>query len=139
MRVIKRILLLFFISAAAACQNAVQPIVTDGRYDVVVLQQGPTSVGVNRDTLRLAAKYFDSVIRHAGGLPALYSVWPTADRLVDFDRATESYMLVAQDVDVMHLPAGETWRAAWRRDPSLAFYSADGLHTRRLSGPTPLH
>src|SRR4051812_47513565 len=106
--------------------------IAGGGYDVVILQQGPSSVEVNRDTLRLAAKRFAPVIRGAGGLPALLSVWPTSDRLVDFDRATESYQIAAADVNGMHIPGGETWRAAWRRNPALAFYSPDGLH------PTPL-
>jgi hypothetical protein len=105
-----------------------QKVISDGHYDVVVMQQGPTSVGLNRDTLRLAAKNFNPIIRAAGGIPALYSVWPTIDRQQDFDQATQSYALAAQDVNGMHFPAGETWRAAWRRDPTLQFYSADGLH-----------
>ena len=105
-----------------------QRIISGGHFDVVIMQQGPTSVGLNRDTLRLAAKNFDPIIRAAGGIPALYSVWPTIDRQQDFDQATQSYALAAQDVNGMHFPAGETWRAAWRRNPSLQFYSADGLH-----------
>jgi hypothetical protein len=62
----------------------------------------------------------------------MLAVWPTSDRLVDFDRATESYRLAAADVGGLMIPSGEVWRAAWRRDPTLAFYSPDGLH------PSPL-
>lgn len=105
-----------------------QHIIAAGHYDVVVMQQGPTSVGLNRDTLRLAAKLFDPLIRAGGGFPALYSVWPTIDRPQDFDSATQSYLLAAQDVNGMHFPGGETWRAAWRRNPNFQFYAADGLH-----------
>ena len=32
----------------------------------------------------------------------------------------------------MLFPGGEVWRAAWRRDASLAFYSPDGLHPSAL-------
>lgn len=110
----------------------VQKVIADGHYDVVVLQQGPSSVEVNRDTLRLAAKLFAPGIRSAGGMPALLSVWPTIDRPQDFDRATASYQLAAQDVNGMHFPGGETWRAAWRRSANLAFYSGDGLHPSAL-------
>ena len=91
---------------------------------MVVLQQGPSSVEVNRDTLRLAAKLFAPLIRAAGGVPAMLAVWPTSDRLVDFDRATESYRLAAADVGGMMIPSGEVWRAAWRRDPTLALLFA---------------
>jgi hypothetical protein len=108
----------------------VQRLIADGHYDVVALQQGPTSVEINRDTLRLAARLFNPGIRAAGGLPALLSVWPTIGRQQDFDRSTESYRIAAQDVHGMMFPGGEVWRAAWRRDPSLQamLYSPDGLH-----------
>jgi len=109
-----------------------QPLITKGKYSVVVMQQGPSSVEVNRDTLRLAAKLFAPLIRAAGGVPAMLAVWPTSNRLVDFDRATESYQLAAADVGGMMIPSGEVWRAAWRRNPNLAFYSSDGLHPSAL-------
>lgn len=51
---------------------------------------------------------FAQVIRDAGGLPAVLSVWPTIGRQVDFDRATQSYQLAAGDVNDMHIPGGET-------------------------------
>jgi len=107
-------------------------LIANGHYDVVVMQQGPSSVAVNRDTLRLAVGYFASLIRDGGGVPALFAVWPTADRQVDFDRASESYRLAAQDVGAMLFPGGETWRAAWSRSPTLQLYSADGLHPTAL-------
>ncbi|MDB4878374.1 MAG: hypothetical protein JWM41_4820 [Gemmatimonadetes bacterium] len=106
-------------------------LVAGRHYDLVVLQQGPSSVAVNRDTLRIAASLFAPLIRSGGGMPAMLAVWPTIDRLQDFDRATESYSLAAKEVRGYMLPGGEVWRAAWRRDPSLLFYS-DGLH------PSPL-
>jgi len=107
-------------------------LIANGHYDVVVMQQGPSSVAVNRDTLRLAVGLFAPLIRAAGGVPALFAVWPTSDRQVDFDRASESYRLAAQDVGAMLFPGGETWRAAWSRSPSLQLYSADGLHPTAL-------
>lgn len=110
----------------------VQKLIADNHYDIVVLQQGPSSVQINRDSLRLVAKLFAPVIRKAGGMPALFSVWPTADRAQDFDRATESYQLAADDIGAAMFPGGEVWRAAWRRNPQLQLYSPDGLHPSGL-------
>ena len=50
------------------------------KWDFVVLQQGPSSVDVNRDTLRLATKLFAPSIAKAGARPVLFSAWPTLDR-----------------------------------------------------------
>src|SRR5687767_302639 len=52
----------------------------------VVLQQGPSSVEVNRDTLRLATKLFGDEIARANARAALFSAWPTAARRDDFPR-----------------------------------------------------
>jgi hypothetical protein len=112
--------------------GAAKQLIANGHYDVVVMQQGPSSVAVNRDTLRLAVGLFAPIIRAAGGVPALFAVWPTIDRQVDFDRATESYRLAAEDVGGMLVPGGETWRAAWKRSPSLQLYSPDGLQPSAL-------
>jgi hypothetical protein len=97
-------------------------------WEFVVLQQGPSSVEVNRDTLRLATKLFAPGIAATGGRVALFSVWPTVGRMQDFPRAIESYQLAAADVNGVFLPVATAWLAAWSRDSTLSLYSPDGLH-----------
>lgn len=97
-------------------------------WDVVVLQQGPSALPESRTLLIDYTRRFADEIRAAGATPALYAVWPSRSRFGDFDRASESYRLAAEEVDGMLFPAGEAWRAAWRADADLPLYSADGLH-----------
>lgn len=99
-----------------------------GDWEVVVLQQGPSSLPESRTLLIDYARRFAGEIRAIGGKPALYSVWPSVSRFGDFDRASESYRLAADDIGGILLPAGEAWRAAWRENPDLSLYSPDGLH-----------
>jgi hypothetical protein len=106
--------------------------IAKGGWAFVVLQQGPSSVELNRDTLRLAAKAFASLINQTGGKPALFSAWPTSSRRVDFPRAIESYRLAATDVDGVFLPVASAWLAAWEKDPNLPLYAPDGLHASVL-------
>jgi len=101
--------------------------IAKGGWEWVVLQQGPSSVEVNRDTLRLATKLFSPGIAAVKARPALFSAWPSAARIQDFDRAIESYRLAAADVDGLLLPVAAAWLAAWKRDSSISLY-ADGLH-----------
>jgi len=98
------------------------------RWDIVVLQQGSSALDESRVLLRDWTKKFDVKIRASGARTAMYAVWPLATRQFDFDRVNESYTLAAQDVSGMLFPVGEAWRAAWRRDPNMALYAADGLH-----------
>lgn len=99
-----------------------------GSWTVVVMQQGPSALPESRVDLRTWTARFAERIAQVGARPALYMVWPAADRAVDFDRVSESYALAAGDVDGMLFPAGEVWRATWRRDPAAPLYGPDGFH-----------
>jgi len=106
--------------------------IREGRWRWVVLQQGPSALPASRRSLVGWARRFDAEIRAVGARPALYAVWPSEAREVDFPRVGESYRIAAERVDGLLLPAGEAWRAAWRIDPSLELRGEDGFH------PTPL-
>lgn len=102
------------------------------RADVVVLQQGPSSLASSRENLVHWSSRFAEAIREAGGEPALLMVWPSTDRAFAFDDVRDSYAAAAVAVTGRFIPAGESWRAAWRRHPSLALYGPDGFHPSRL-------
>src|SRR5262245_28146207 len=101
--------------------------IAKGGWEWVVLQQGPSSVDVNRDTLRLAVKLFAGEMGRVNARPALFSAWPTEARRQDFERAIESYALASADVNGVFMPVAAAWLSAWKRNPSLQLY-ADGLH-----------
>ncbi|HEV8355947.1 MAG TPA: hypothetical protein VGQ17_04175 [Gemmatimonadales bacterium] len=99
-----------------------------GVWDYVVMQQGPSALEESRVLLLDYAGRFAGRIRVAGARPAMYMVWPSLSRSGDFDRVSESYRLAAESIQGLLLPAGDGWRAAWRRDASLPLYGPDGLH-----------
>jgi hypothetical protein len=98
----------------------------------VVMQQGPSSLPENQVNLRTWAVQFEPLIRAAGATPALYMVWPSAARSQDFDAVRDSYAAAAVAVHGIFLPAGDAWREAWRRDPTLGLYGGDGFHPSSL-------
>lgn len=102
-----------------------------GKWDFVVLQQGPSASPEGRTMLLGYADRFAREIRAAGARPAIYMVWPSSNRTSDFDDVSQSYRLAARQVDGLLFPVGEAWRLAGKRDAKLALYSPDGLH------PTP--
>lgn len=101
--------------------------VLKGGWEWVVLQQGPSSVQENRDTLRAVTQLFADLMAPGKAKPALFSAWPTSDRRQDFPRAIESYSLAASDVSGLMLPVASAWLGAWSRDSTLQLY-LDGLH-----------
>lgn len=105
-----------------------QRAIASRRWTYVILQHGPSSLPESRAELRAAVKRFAPVIRKAGAKPALFMVWPPADRISYFDDVRDAYALAAADVSGLFIPAGEAWRAAWRRDPQAPLYSGDDFH-----------
>lgn len=111
--------------------SAVQTIKSD-TWHFVVLQQGPSSLQVNRDSLIDLTKLFDTPIKQAGAKTALFSVWPQTVNYSTFPRAIESYRLAAQAVGGIYLPVGAAWQTALAGNSSLPLYSGDGLHPTEL-------
>jgi hypothetical protein len=102
--------------------------IAQGRWSIVVLQQGPSSAPDSREHLRDWTRRFDEKIREVGARTALYMVWPTPDRLNFFDDVRESYRLAALDVKGLFFPAGEAIREAQRRNVGVALYTSDQFH-----------
>lgn len=102
--------------------------IAQGRWNVVVLQQGPSSAPDSRAHLREWTRKFDERIREAGARTALYMVWPTPDRLGYFDDVREAYRLAALDVNGLFFPAGEALREAQRRNVGTSLYTFDQFH-----------
>jgi hypothetical protein len=99
-----------------------------GGWHFFVMQQGPSALLSSRENLRFWAAKFNERIRAIGGRPAPYMIWPEAARISEFDNVRQSYLLAAQDINGLFLPAGEAWRAAWRRAAGLQLYGPDDFH-----------
>ncbi len=98
------------------------------RPDVVVLQQGPSSLPQNQ--LHLAA-WTDSlarVAREVGAETALLMVWPSRNRAFAFDDVRDAYRDAAEKVDGRFIPAGEALRVLAGDEPALDPFGADGFH-----------
>jgi hypothetical protein len=103
-----------------------------GGWQYVILQQGPSTVPINRDSLILWTQWFDPFIKKVNAKPALLMVWPSVDRYAYFDEVRKSYQQAAQAVNGVFIPAGAGWLQAWAVDNTFPLYSSDGYH------PAPL-
>lgn len=106
--------------------------IAQGRWDVVVLQQGPSTLIESRVNLIEYTRRFDALIRAVGARTAIYGVWTSADRMFAFDDGIESYRQAAEAVDGILCPAALGWKVAWQRDPSLPLYGPDNFHPSML-------
>lgn len=100
--------------------------------DLVVLQQGPSSLPENQEHLRTWTETLTDVIRDVGGEPVLFMVWPEQTRMEAFDAVYNSYRGAATAVDGIFAPAGQVWRLVWETHPEMPFYGPDGFHPSNL-------
>jgi hypothetical protein len=103
-----------------------------GGWSHVILQQGPSALPASRVLLNEYAGRFDREIRGVKARTSFFMVWPSAARSGDFDGVSASYAGAASLTGGVLMPAGDAWRAAWRREPGLALYGPDGFHPSRL-------
>ena len=115
------------IDHALGMSNAV-PVIKSQPWDFVVLQQGPTTTQVNRDTLIIAAKILDPHVKASGGRIAQLMAWPSIQQPGLFDAVRRSAMLAAESVDGVFIPAGQAWAEAMTEDPEVLLYGPDGYH-----------
>jgi len=101
-----------------------------GDYDVLVLQQGPSTLPDSQAHLRSWTITWAAEARRFGTRPALYMIWPVRTQPNGFALVSESYRNAALAADAVVFPAGEAWQAALRADPSVQLYSGDDLHAR---------
>jgi hypothetical protein len=120
------------IDHALGMSNAVD-VIKSQSWEFVVLQQGPTTTPINRDTLIIATKALDPIVKAAGGRTAQLMSWPSSDSPQLFQFVRASSQAAANSVTGgMFIPAGDAWRIALEQDPAVALYGSDGYH------PAPL-
>ncbi len=109
-------------------EGQAQKAIAEGRWSVVVLQQGPSALPESRQLLVMYARRFADLIRAAGAKPALYMVWPSTSRSFDFAGVSASYEAAARAVNGTLLPVGDAWRKVLREHRDIKLYADDGLH-----------
>lgn len=97
-------------------------------WDIVAMQQGPSSLPENQANLREWSVRWAELIRSGQALPSLYMVWPESARRSAFAAVSEAYTTAAEAVDGILFPVGRAWLIAWAADPALPLYGPDGFH-----------
>ena len=96
--------------------------------DVVVMQQGPSSLPGNQAHLAAWTDTLSRVVREVGAEPALLMVWPDLSRAFAFDAVRDGYRNAALGVGGTFIPAGEALRALHEGHPDRSPFGGDGFH-----------
>lgn len=97
-------------------------------WDVVVLQQGPSSLPENRELLRVWTVRAAASARALGTRVVMFSAWPARYNAFTWMDAELSYQLAARAVGGCIAPIATAWRYARSGLPAVDVYSGDDLH-----------
>jgi hypothetical protein len=103
-----------------------------GGWDVVVLQQGPSSLPESRVNLVEWTARWAAEARAHGARPALLTVWPELARRSVFPAVIANHRAAARAAGAASFPAGAAWFDALGRAPRLPVYGPDGFHPSRV-------
>jgi hypothetical protein len=103
-----------------------------GKWDVVVLQQGPSALPESQAHLKVWAQRFAALAKRGGARPGLLTVWPESYRRSALGAVIASYRNAARAAGADLFPAGDAWRRAWACDRNVQLYGSDGFHPSRL-------
>lgn len=113
-------------------QGEARAALAGGRWDVVVMQQGPSALPESQANLREWAAHWSAEARARGARPALLTAWPESYRRSALTEVIASYRRAAAGAKAELLPGGDAWRRAWHCDPGTALYGSDGFHPSEL-------
>ena len=113
-------------------QGDAPSLMTSDAWDVVVMQQGPSSLESSRIDLLTWSRKFGDLARIHHMCAAMYEVWPAKNNLGSMPAVHDHYAEAADSIGGLFLPAGDAWMNAWAKDADFALYGPDNFHPSRL-------
>jgi hypothetical protein len=112
--------------------SAAPELLRDSSWDAVVLQQGPTSTAVCRDSMILWTGMIQPLIQRAGAVSVTLMSWPAMAQGDVWEPVHTTAVLAAAGVGGVLAPAGDAWHVALLAHPGLPLYSGDGYHPSEM-------
>ncbi len=100
---------------------------SQGKWDFVVLQQGPSTQPDSQAHLREWGKKWAEEARRRGARTAVYMVWPQQGQRNGFELVSQSYRNASIAAGGLLLPAGDAWQSVIQQG-GVRLYQPDGLH-----------
>jgi hypothetical protein len=106
--------------------QTIQPDLAEGHYDIVILQQGASTLESSGVELTQSLGLWANLARANNTRAALFVAWAPVGG--NFDAGVAHHEAAATADNTALYPVAEAWREALRSDPAMPLYSNDGLH-----------
>ncbi|MEO5564274.1 MAG: hypothetical protein ABIR18_12590 [Chitinophagaceae bacterium] len=106
----------------------IQKRIKEGKFDFVVVQQGPSSQEEGRlMLLNYGAKIKELCSKYKAQL-AFFVVWPSYANLNGFDNVIKNYTDAATNTSSLLCPVGNAWQKHFSETKDYSYYGADLFH-----------
>jgi len=106
----------------------VQNLISNKKYDFVIIQQGPSSQKAGRRMLIEDGQKYDSLCALHDVKLCYFMVWPALPNFQTFDAVIKNYTDAARINNALIIPVGEVWKAYFERTHDVQYYASDGFH-----------
>lgn len=106
----------------------IQTMIASGKYNYVIVQQGPSSQNEGRLMLldygvKLSQKCSQYKIQLV-----FYMVWPSVTNYNSFDSVIQNYADAAKQANAILCPVGKKWKEYIDETKDYSYYGPDGFH-----------
>ncbi|MCA0334617.1 MAG: SGNH/GDSL hydrolase family protein [Bacteroidetes bacterium] len=108
--------------------NKLQLLISNGKYDFVVIQQGPSTGNAGKAALIKDGKRISKMCNKAGSKLAFFMVWPSKNNFRLFDNVIQSYSEAAEQTNALLCPVGQVWKDYIDSKNDYSYYGDDGFH-----------
>lgn len=106
----------------------IQTMIASGKYNFVIVQQGPSSQDEGRVMLQdYGAKLAKLCSQHKTKL-VFYMVWPAISNYKSFDGVIQNYTDAATHAKAILCPVGKRWKEYIDTTNDYLYYGPDGFH-----------
>lgn len=105
-----------------------QEEIATGKFDFVVVQQGPSSQEFGRQVLIEYGEKIKKLCDIHGAELVYYMVWPSLSYYHTFDGVIKSHEMAASMNKALLCPVGKVWKQHFDATDDFSYYGSDGFH-----------
>ncbi|MTI23271.1 SGNH/GDSL hydrolase family protein [Fulvivirga sp. RKSG066] len=109
-------------------EGEIQKVISEGKTDFVIVQQGPSSQPYGRKLLIEYVKKLKKLCEQHNAQLVVFMVWPSQSYYHTFPGVIESHELAADKAKSLLAPVGKVWKSYFDSTNQYNYYGADGFH-----------
>ncbi len=106
----------------------VQKLISTKKFDLVIVQQGPSSRDFGKEILIEYGEKFKKLCEENNADLAFFMVWPSRQFYHTFDGVIENHTEAAKIKNALLFPVGEVWKKHFEATKNFDYYGPDQFH-----------